>query len=32
MFGPGGNPNASNLFKVLGHLQEHAGVKLHVSN
>jgi len=31
MFGPKGNPNASNLFKVLGHLQKHAGIRLHVS-
>ncbi len=31
MFGPKGNPNAGNLFKVLGHLQKHAGIQLHVS-
>jgi DNA-binding phage protein len=31
MFGPAGNPNADNLFKVLGHLQKHAGIQLHVS-
>lgn len=28
MFGPRGNPQASNLFAVLGHLQEQAGVRL----
>ena len=31
MFGPKGNPNAGNLFKVLGHLQKHAGIQLHIS-
>jgi DNA-binding phage protein len=31
MFGPKGNPNADNLFKVLGHLQKHAGIQLHVA-
>ena len=31
MFGSNGNPNADNLFKVLGHLQNLAGIKLHVS-
>jgi|SRR5580658_10358034 hypothetical protein len=31
MFGPKGNPNADNLFKVLGHLQKHAGIQLHIS-
>ncbi len=30
MFGPKGNPNADNLFKVLGHLQKEAGIQLHV--
>jgi DNA-binding phage protein len=30
MFGPKGNPNADNLFKVLGHLQKHAGIQLHI--
>jgi len=30
MFGPRGNPNADNLFKVLGHLQKHAGIRLRV--
>jgi putative addiction module killer protein len=31
MFGPKGNPNADNLFKVLGHLQKHAGIQLHLT-
>jgi DNA-binding phage protein len=31
MFGPKGNPNADNLFRVLGHLQKHAGIQLHVA-
>ena len=31
MFGPKGNPNADNLFKVLGHLQKQAGIELHVT-
>lgn len=30
MFGPKGNPNAKNLFSVIGVLQEKAGVSLHV--
>lgn len=30
MFGPKGNPNARNLFSVIGVLQERAGVSLHV--
>lgn len=30
MFGPKGNPNARNLFSVIGVLQEKAGVSLHV--
>lgn len=30
MFGPSGNPNAKNLFSVIGVLQEKAGVRLHV--
>ena len=30
MFGPRGNPQARNLFGVLGHLQKRAGVALHV--
>lgn len=28
MFGPRGNPQASNLFAVLGHLQQQTGVRL----
>lgn len=31
MFGPGGNPQARNLFGVIGHLQRHAGLTLHVT-
>ena len=31
MFGPKGNPNADNLFKVLGHLQKRAGIQMHVA-
>jgi DNA-binding phage protein len=31
MFGPKGNPNADNLFKVLGYLQKQAGIRLHVA-
>jgi hypothetical protein len=31
MFGPKGNPNAGNLFKVLGHLQKQAGIQLHIA-
>ena len=30
MFGPRGNPQARNLFSVLGYLQRQAGVALHV--
>lgn len=30
MFGPRGNPNARNLFSVIGHLQKTSGVNLHV--
>lgn len=30
MFGPRGNPQARNLFSVLGYLQRQAGVQLHV--
>ena len=30
MFGPRGNPQARNLFGVLGYLQKQAGVALHV--
>ena len=31
MFGPAGNPQARNLFAVIGHLQQQAGVTLHVT-
>ncbi len=31
MFGPQGNPQAKNLFSVIGYLQKRAGVRLHVS-
>ena len=31
MFGPRGNPQAKNLFSVLGYLQKRAGVRLHVA-
>src|SRR5271168_3457856 len=31
MFGPRGNPQAKNLFNVIGYLQKHAGVRLHVA-
>ena len=31
MFGPRGNPQARNLFGVIGHLQKHAGLQLHVT-
>jgi hypothetical protein len=31
MFGPSGNPQARNLFSVLGYLQKRAGLELHVS-
>src|ERR1700712_4946508 len=30
MFSPSGNPQARNLFSVLGHLQKRAGLELHV--
>ncbi len=30
MFGPRGNPTASNLFKIIACLQEHEGVRLQV--
>jgi hypothetical protein len=30
MFGPRGNPQARNLFNVIGYLQKQAGVELHV--
>jgi len=31
MFGPRGNPQARNLFSVIGYLQKQAGVRLHVT-
>jgi hypothetical protein len=31
MFGPRGNPQAKNLFSVLGYLQKRAGLRLHVT-
>jgi hypothetical protein len=31
MFGPRGNPQARNLFSVLGYLQKQAGLQLHVT-
>jgi len=31
MFGPRGNPQARNLFGVIGYLQKHAGVRFHVA-
>ena len=30
MFGPGGNPQARNLFEVINHLQQREGIKLEV--
>ena len=31
MFGPSGNPQARNLFAIIGHLQAETGVKLRVA-
>ena len=31
MFSPRGNPQARNLFSVLGNLQKRAGLELHVA-
>lgn len=31
MFGPGGNPQARNLFTIVAHLQRRAQVTLHVT-
>ena len=31
MFGPRGNPQARNLFNVIGYLQKRAGVRFHVA-
>jgi hypothetical protein len=30
MFGPNGNPQARNLFKIIAHLQEREGIHLKV--
>lgn len=30
MFGPGGNPQARNMFEIIGQLQKHEGVQLTV--
>ncbi|HTO80051.1 MAG TPA: transcriptional regulator [Methylocystis sp.] len=32
MFGPRGNPQARNLFGVIGYLQKQAGVEFHVES
>jgi DNA-binding phage protein len=32
MFGPRGNPQARNLFSVIGYLQKRAGLNLHVAS
>lgn len=32
MFGPRGNPQAKNLFNVIGYLQKQAGMRLHVAS
>ena len=31
MLGPSGNPQMSNLFAIIGALQSHAGIELHVA-
>ena len=31
MFGPRGNPQAKNLFNVIGYLQKRAGVRFHLA-
>ena len=31
MFGPRGNPQARNLFGIIGYLQERAGIELHAT-
>ena len=31
MFGPTGNPQARNLFGIIGYLQRQAGIELHVT-
>ena len=30
MFGPAGNPQARNLFEIIGHIQRHEGIRLQV--
>ncbi len=30
MLGPGGNPQARNLFEIIGHLQKHEGIQFEV--
>ena len=30
MFGPTGNPQARNLFEIIGHIQRHEGIRLQV--
>ena len=31
MFGPGGNPNARNIFEIIGRIQQYEGVQLEVT-
>ena len=31
MFGPAGNPNARNIFEIIGRIQQHEGVQLEVN-
>lgn len=31
MLGPKGNPRADNIFEIMAYLQQHEGVKLHVT-
>ena len=31
MFSPRGNPQARNLFGIIGYLQKQAGIELHVT-
>jgi hypothetical protein len=31
MFGPRGNPQARNLFSVIGYLRQRGGVRLHAA-
>ena len=30
MFGPGGNPQARNLFEVINHLQHREGIRIEI--